>query len=542
MVRKCLAICFAILLICSLAACGSQGESQSTPPPSGTVAPVEVPTNGGSIGIVMPQDPGNWNPLRPQTREIVDLYGLIYDGLVRFDEEMRPIPGLAQDWTTEDEGTTWKFKLRSDVVFHDGSALTTADVVKTLDLLKSYADNSRVDSIYEGVFDLIDSYSAEDETTLMVKVKVPGHRIISAMSFPILPRSYGGGDNLPAGTGPYSISSLEKGKSMVLSANANGWRRQPYISTINVTAVPDTAAALSSLDANLVNLVHSTLLTASRYRQKDLINTVPLMTQEYECIVPNVYRSAVSSPEMRKAILYAIDRGEIISSIYLSNAVLVDVPVTPDSYLYSSSTFTYEYSTARAQELLSGLGFADDDGDGYLEKRGARFKLNIMVNENPGANTGADAARLVATQLGRVGLRAEVSVLPWEEYTKALQNGNFDLAFCGFDIGKDFDVSFFLHSAGANNYSHYSSTQLNNLLDAYSGAVTESEIKQASLALQRYLVDELPVMSLYFRTNTLVYHSMIQGVTMARDKNVFKAVEQWYIYREGDDIKAGGVQ
>lgn len=101
------------------------------------------------------------------------------------------------------------------------------------------------------------------------------------MSFPILPRSYGGGDNLPAGTGPYSISSLEKGKSMVLSANANGWRRQPYISTINVTAVPDTAAALSSLDANLVNLVHSTLLTASRYRQKDLINTVPLMTQEY---------------------------------------------------------------------------------------------------------------------------------------------------------------------------------------------------------------------------------------------------------------------
>lgn len=94
MVRKCLAICFAILLICSLAACGSQGESQSTPPPSGTVAPVEVPTNGGSIGIVMPQDPGNWNPLRPQTREMVDLYGLIYDGLVRFDEEVRPIPGL----------------------------------------------------------------------------------------------------------------------------------------------------------------------------------------------------------------------------------------------------------------------------------------------------------------------------------------------------------------------------------------------------------------------------------------------------------------
>ena len=105
--------------------------------------------------------------------------------------------------------------------------------------------------------------------------------------------------------------------------------------------------------------------------------------QEYECIVPNVYRSAVSSPEMRKAILYAIDRGEIISSIYLSNAVLVDVPVTPDSYLYSSSTFTYEYSTARAQELLSGLGFADDDGDGYLEKSGASFKLNIIVNENP---------------------------------------------------------------------------------------------------------------------------------------------------------------
>ena len=58
---------------------------------------------------------------------------------------------------------------------------------------------------------------------------------------------------------------------------------------------------------------------------------------------------------------------------------MVDVPVTPDSYLYSSSTFTYESSTARAQELLSGLGFADDDGDGYLEKSGASFKLNLSI-------------------------------------------------------------------------------------------------------------------------------------------------------------------
>lgn len=59
---------------------------------------------------------------------------------------------------------------------------------------------------------------------------------------------------------------------------------------------------------------------------------------------------------MRKAILYAIDRGEIISSIYLSNAVLVDVPVTPDSYLYSSSTFTYELSTAgRRAVVRSGI-------------------------------------------------------------------------------------------------------------------------------------------------------------------------------------------
>jgi len=328
----------------------------------------------------------------------------------------------------------------------------------------------------------------------------------------------------------------------VLTANGKGWRREPYISTITVTAMPDTATALSSLDVNMISLVHSTLLTADHYRQKDLIKVQSLLTQQYECIVPNVYSSDVSDKRMRQAILYAIDRSEIISSIYLSNAVVVDVPVTPDSYLYSSTSFTYEYSLAKAKELLSQMGFADENDDGFLEKNGKAFTLSILVNENPGANTRADAARLIATQLARVGLRAEVNVLSWEKYNSALKAGRFDLALCGYDIGTDFDLSFFLSGNGRQNFSNFSSSKLNGLLKDYSSAMTESEIKEASLEIQKYLVEELPVMSLYFRTNSLVYYEEIKGITLSRDMDVYKAVEQWHIYCQGDDIKAGGSQ
>ena len=97
--------------------------------------------------MVMPQNPSTMNPFEPGTREMVDLYGLIFDGLIRFDDTLKPIPGLAESWTVDESGLVWTFKLKSDVTFHDGSKMTSQDVVSSLNILKSYYSDSQKDSI-----------------------------------------------------------------------------------------------------------------------------------------------------------------------------------------------------------------------------------------------------------------------------------------------------------------------------------------------------------------------------------------------------------
>ena len=151
----------------------------------------------------------------------------------------------------------------------------------------------------------------------------------------------------------------------------------------------------------------------------------------------------------------------------------------------------------------------------------------------------ADAAKVAAQQLQKIGIDAAVTVMTWSDYQIALQNGNFDLAFAGFSIPKDGDVSFLLHSTrGTYNYGRYTSATMDSYLDELAAATTEEEIKAASSKVQHLWSDELPVISLYFKTNSVVCSAKIKGISTMRDMDIFKDIDQWYILQQGDENKA----
>ena len=137
----------------------------------------------------------------------------------------------------------------------------------------------------------------------------------------------------------------------------------------------------------------------------------------------------------------------------------------------------------------------------------------------------------------RQGLQCEVSILSWSNYQKELSAGNFDLALCGFSIPLDGDLSFMLSSTSSQNYGGYSSATMDQYLATYTAATTESQIKSTAADIQRLFSQDLPLISLYFRTNTLVTSASIKGIQGARDMSVYREVEQWYILQEGDEDK-----
>lgn len=533
------ALILAVLCV-FVSACDFTEKPSPTPAPGTTIEPVGAPIEGGAFSIVMKMNPSTLCPLEPGTREMYDLYCLMFDTLIKYDDNVRPMPAIAEIWSVSEDGLTWTFKIRNGIQFHNGKSLTAADIVHTLDLLKEYYLDKNKTSVYEGVFDYVSSYEAADNHTLVIYAKAKDARLLHTMNFPVLPSDYRNDGTLPSGTGAYKLAKYERGKQMELVANENWWRKTPYIKKITAKEMPDPETALSSLEVKLVDLVHTTALTASRYKQEGKTEIKELMTQEYECLIPNMKNPILMQKKMRQAIIACIDRRSIITECYLGHAVSVDSFIPPDMYTYDQTNIHLEYNIGTAKELLGDLGYSDSNNDGFSDKNGQKLTFKIIVSENPTMRAREHAAERIAQDLVSVGINAEVLILGWQDYQKALGKGDFDLALAGFSMPKDGDISFIVHSKKAKyNYGNYSSSELDQLLDDYIAAIEEAEIKLASSRLQRYFTEELPLISLYFRTNTLVYSSAILGIESARDMDIYKSIDKWYMYREGDEDKVG---
>jgi len=535
-IRICTIFLNALLIMTLLMGCGNP---QSAPLQTGGKAGgTGAPISGGSVNIVMPANPNSLSPLEANSREMVDLFSLIYDTLVRLDASMRPVPGLAERWEHSEDGKTWTFYLSKTATFHNGQPLVAADVVYTLDQLQAIYTSTDRTSLYSGVIGLISSYSATDDHTVVINTKESSAKILHWLDFPVLEKDSLSSGSIVPGTGPYRVESYQAGKQLILKSNDKWWRRAPYITTIVAKSMPDPETALTSMDVKLVDIVHSISLTAHSYKRQDVTNTYELMTQELECIIPNMNNSKLSDQRMRQAIIAALDRKTIMTEKYLNHAVSIEVPITSDSYLYESTHTQHTYSPSRAKELLAALGYADTNGDGIVEKGGEPLHFDIIVNENTLNTARVDAAKMAKDQLKAVGISCDVTSLSFSNFQTKLTGGTFDLAFAAFSIPTDGDLRFMLSSGGSKNYSHYSDSTLDGLLNNYVKALTESEQVTTIAEVQKYIAEKLPIIPLYFRTNTLVCSASVMGVTGARDMNVYRSIEQWFMFREGDEDKA----
>ena len=142
---------------------------------------------------------------------------------------------------------------------------------------------------------------------------------------------------------------------------------------------------------------------------------------------------------------------------------------------------------------------------------------------------------MVADQLGAIGITVEVVDASYvlgdseSDYMTALKNGDFDLAMVGFNLGRDADLSSLINRDGANNYGKFTNAYLESLVESMNTADDEALYQAASHEMQQAIVQELPFITLYFRQNSIVYSTKIQGLTDVREPDIFRTVSRWYI-------------
>ena len=479
-------------------------------------------------------------PLELNQRDAVSVLDLVYEGLFTLDDDYAPQPELAYSYSFISEGRRLEVKLREGITFHNGQELTARDVVATLDYMYALSGfdsdlNSDVDTtdrgLYYSTFYSIKSWEATDDRTVLFTMRRASYGSLYALTFPILPASEVGND-MPSGTGPYKYDGYEPGSAIWLTANTGWWKRVPTIRYIRANIYSDSEKALSAFDAQDIDVAMTRSINASRYSGSLSSYSLTARTRQLEALLINRVQTLFKSDDngqnlVREAISYAINRSEIISSIYQGMATVAYTPVPGGTWLSNESTIHDIYDPLMAASLLDSAGYKlADDGKRY--KDGKAFPtLYILTYDEPGSTVRTNAANKIKEQLAAVGIPAIVSTKDRAYVLMKLKSADYTLVLAAFNFDVNPDPGFTVASTGACNYTRYRSDDMNSLLTQLRSSYTADSYKYVMQLIQDQFEQDKPYLPLYWRAGALLSREAFTNARDIRELELLRGVESF---------------
>ena len=461
------------------------------------------------------------NPFLCTERDMVSIGSLMYESLFELDSNQQPQALLAETWSYENG--VWTINIRSGVLFHNGIELVAQDVVDSC----NYFKNADSENPYYRRVSNIDSITATDSFQLQVKCAYPGYIGLYCLTFPIVQRDTAYAD-VPMGTGPYWCTSYVQDESIRLEANPLWWKQQPTMKALQFNHYWDIADMLAALQSGEVEMFQTRSATAALTKKLDYVSFFDYSTTSYEVLIPNM-EGILSDQNLRKAIMYAIDYDTLTSNVYLNMAQQCEVPISPSSWLYETQSAVYYYSPERAMQYLQASGWADLTGDTMLNKVEddvlKYIDLNIIVYNEASTNVRSNAAEQIATNLRAVGINASVEVLTRKEVRNAMEDGNYDIALVSMNLSEVPDLIPLFSAGGDLNYSKVTNETLTQLLRECVYAEDAQAMKLAYGNIQSYIVENLPIMGVCFRTGMVLSGRSLAGMTTSRETDAFSGIE-----------------
>ncbi len=250
----------AVLAGCSLASSPSAGggASPNTPVAMEVPSPTSAPPTatplprGGTLTIGLAADLPDLRPWQPRSRGEEQITSLLYSGLVRLDNTLRPVPDLAERWDTTPDGRTITFTLRSGLTWHDGAPLDSSDVLFTLEQLRTLPVTS---TALLADLRTIEAVTTPTSGTIVLQLNGRYAPLLAALAVPILPRHLLAGHDIgslnfwdvPVGSGPFTLGERQPGQAIILVRFDGFYRGAPLLDRVAFVLAADPDAALKAL-------------------------------------------------------------------------------------------------------------------------------------------------------------------------------------------------------------------------------------------------------------------------------------------------------
>jgi peptide/nickel transport system substrate-binding protein len=535
--RRFLIFFMVLWIILSMISCDRSHETDTVRPKADKPPAYGDILVRGDIG-----DASNLIPLLASDSASHAVGGMVFNGLVKYDKDMNIIGDLAESWEISANGLVITFHLRKGVQWHDGKPFTSADVLYTYQV----TTDPKTPTAYAGDFMKVRKAEALDDFTFRVTYDKPFAPALISWGAAILPRHLLAGKDItqsplsrhPVGTGPYKFKEWVAGQKIVLVSNENYFEGRPYLDGRVTRIIPDTATMFLELRAQNIGMMGLTPLQYTRQTENNLFrknfNKYRYLSFAYTYLGYNLKNPLFSDKRVRQAISYAIKKDEIVSGVLLGLGKPATGPYKPGTWAYNDKVKTYAYDPARARELLKQAGFADQNGDGMLEKGGKPFEFEILTNQ--GNETRQKCAEIIQRQLAEVGIKAKIRILEWSAFvTDFINKRRFDAVILGWTIPPDPDAYDVWHSSKTApeelNFVSYGNPEADEMLEKGRSTFNQTERKKYYDRFQEILAEDQPYTFLYVPDDLIMISNRIRGVEPA-PVGIGHNVIKWYVPKD----------
>ncbi len=503
----------------------------------------------GTVVVILESSPNNLDPRQGTDAQSEHVGGLIFDALVKKDENYNMKPWLATSWEQPD-ALTWVFHLRDGARFQDGRPLEAADVVWTIASLMD-AKLAGLITAKSGAFAAVDRVEARDRLTVVVRMKRPDAGLLFNMSdglFGVVPRGAGADFGLhPVGSGPFRFVSQVQDKEVVLERFSECWSQNPTLSQstrndgapngsrierMRFEVVPDTITSALELQKGSADAASNVLTPDMVYALRDApgLETTSGPGSNVWYLNFNVADSALKDKRVRQAVALAMDREAIVAALWRGHARLADTLLPEGQWAAATDAelAQYPHDPARAAALLEAAGLP-------AGRDGVRLRLSLKISQD---ETTRLLAAVLQQQLRAAGIEMKIRSAEFGTFYADVTHGAFQMYILKWigsnedpDIYRYMDSSGMFPPKGANR-GHYVNARVDALLaKAATETGPEAEVQERRRAeyveVQHILADELPAIPLWFPDNEVVHTRRLQGVVSRGDGNFDYLRDAW---------------
>jgi peptide/nickel transport system substrate-binding protein/oligopeptide transport system substrate-binding protein len=354
----------------------------------------------------------------------------IFNGLIRFNEDLELVPDIAESWTISPDGRTYTFRLRRGVRFSNGRTVISRDFRYSFERVLAPATKAPLtwvldkiqgaDEFIAGKTGQVSGIRCPDDHTLVLSLRKPFGPFLSLLAMTTayvvpqedvkrLGQDFG---TRPVGTGPFVLAEWMHGQGLMLKAREEYFEGTARISGILYRVIPEDLTAVMEFETGRLDAL---LIPSSEYRRyrtdpvwSARIHGRPGLNTYYLGL--NCTRPPFDDRRVRQAVNLAIDRQRILESVFEKRGVLAGGPVPPGLWKYGRGPMPaggYPYDPVRAKELIREAGALDT-------------RITLYGSGEPEI---LDFLEVIKWYLDRAGLEADIRQLDWSAFKSAVNKG-----------------------------------------------------------------------------------------------------------------------